>query len=376
MGSEERLVLVQNLNFKKTMKMKKLIFCLAIIGATFTGCNPLEDINSDLDAVESNIVGDVVYELTDDDYAALELNFGNFNSVDDAKADIPGLLTDLYPVWGSGSSALVTFKWYNPIKTYDAPIYELSDAEHNDITGNFYGNFDRDYHVFNYLDATYPMPDEGDFVSLRYRFYAGGESTLTDGFAYEDGEWVKFTGFTEDQYEAMGEGYPNFSSEDEANTKIPVALLDVYKFNPKSAGDIVLSMYELYVGGGVTESYTAAYIFDGSAFSAYTNVATETIQFGHDGDAWVPDNTIKYTLTDADFELVGNGRYSNFDVRAGKDEETVAARVAKINTILLNNFPADEEGQKYVVSYNVYNGSNAIYTTSVIKSGGEYILNE
>ncbi|MGB5419644.1 hypothetical protein [Algibacter sp.] len=356
--------------------MKKLIYYLVIIGAVFTGCNPMEDINSEIDAVETDIVGDVVYELTDDDYETLELNYGNFNSVDDAKSDIPGLLADLYPVWGNGSSALVTFKWYNPVKTYEAAIYELSDDEHNAITGNFYGNFDRDYHIYNYLDATYPTPDEGDFVSLKYRFYAGGESTLTDGFAYEDGEWVKFTGFTEDQYKAMGEGYPNFSSEDEANTKIPVALLDVYKYNPKSAGDIVLAMYELYVGGGVTESYTAAYIFDGTAFSAYTNVATETIQFGHDGTTWVPDNTIKYTLTQADYDLVDNGYYANFDVRAGKAEETIEVRLGKINTILLNNFPSDEEGQKYVVSYNVYNGAAAIYTMKVIKSGGEYILNE
>lgn len=355
--------------------MKKVIYLMLVLGVAIVGCNPIEDIYNEIDAQENAIVGDAAFELSDEDYDDLELSFGNFNSVDDAKTMLPSFLGDKYPVWGEGSSALVTFKWYNPIDTYDAQVYELDNSEYQPITGNSFGNFSNSSHLYDYLDAEYPTPEEGDFVSLRYDYYSGSVSTLTDGFAYENGSWTKFTGFTEDQYNAMGEGFPNFSSEDEANQKIPIALLDVYKFNPKSAGDIVLSMYELYVGGGNSESYTAAYIFDGESFSAYTNVAEETIQFGHDGTNWVPDNTIKYTLTQADYDLVGNGFYGNFDVRAGKDEETVESRLAKINTILLNNFPSDAEGQKYVVSYNVYNGTNAVYTMNVIKSGGDYILN-
>ena len=356
--------------------MKKIVYLLTLSAFVFTGCNPNEDINATIDAQENVIVGDVVYTLTDDDYDDLDLSYANFSSTDQAKEMVPELLSDLFPVWGKGSSALVSYNIYNKVSTYDAEVYTLSAGEHNAITGSRYGNFDETYHVYDYLDATYPNPENGDFVSLKYKFYSGSTTTLTDGFAYEDGEWIKFTGFTPDQYTAMGEGYPNFSSEEEANQKIPVALLDVYKFDPKSAGDIVLSMYEIYQGGGVTKSFTAAFVFDGTAFSAYDNILEETLQFGHDGDVWVPDNTIKYTLTAADFDLVGNGYYSNFDVRSGKDEESIEARVAKINTILLNNFPSDEEGQKYLVSYNVYNGSNAVYSTAVIKTGGVYILNE
>ena len=356
--------------------MKKVIYVLIVMVAAVltTSCNPMEDIYERLDAQDDAIVGETELELSDDDYDDLDLSYGNFNSVDDAKSMIPGLLSDKYPVWGDGSLATVTFKWYNPIKTYDAEIYTLSDFEHNEITGNTYGNFDRDYHIYDYLDATYPNPSEGDFYSLRYNFYSGGEVTLTDGFAYEDGEWTKFTGFTEDQYSAMGEGYPNFSSEDEADAKIPVALIDVFKFDPKEAGDIVLAMYELYVGGGVTESYTSAYVFDGTSWSKYNNVANETIKFGHDGSTWVPDNTIKYTLTAADYDLVGNGFYGNFDVRAGKGEESEEVRLEKINTILLNNFPSAAEGQKYVVAYNIYNGANGIWEMKVILDGGVYVL--
>ena len=79
-------------------------------------------------------------------------------------------------------------------------------------------------------------------------------------------------------------------------------------------------MYKLYKDGSV-KSYIANFIYDGASWSKYNNVIDETIKFGHDGTSWVPDNTIKYTLTAADYALVGNDRYGNFDVRAGKDEE-------------------------------------------------------
>ena len=354
--------------------MKKIFYSFAILSLLFTSCNPMEDIYSEIDATETVISGEATFTLTDADYDALDLNYGNFSSLDDAKADLPDFLSGKYPAWGAESLAAVTFKLYNKVNTYSKNIYALSDAEHNAITGKTYGNFDRSYHVTNYLEATYPDASEGDFYSLKYRFYAGGESTLTDGFVFENSEWTKITGFTPDNYNDMGESYPNFSSHDEAEIKIPVALIDVYKFAAKQAGDIVTAMYELYKGGGVTKSYTANYIFDGSSWSKYTNTINETIKFGHDGTTWVPDNTIKYTLTGADYTLVGNGNYGNFDVRAGKDEEQESVRLDKVNTILLNNFPSDAEGQKYIVSYNIFNGAAGVWSLAVIKEGGAYVM--
>jgi len=353
--------------------MKKILVLLTIFSMVFTSCEPLEMINAESDAMPNPIVGDVIFTMSDDDYEVVDRSYGNFDSEAQAKEMIPTLLNSKYPVWGNKSSATVTFKLYNKVNTYSKNIYALSDAEHNAITGKNYGNFDKSYHVTNYLEATYPDASEGDFHSLRYRFYAGGESTLTDGFVFENSEWTKITGFTPDNYSDMGESYPNFSSHDEAEIKIPVALLDVYKFAGKEAGYIVTAMYELYKGSGVTKSYTANYIFDGISWSKYTNTINETIKFGHDGATWVPDNTIKYTLTGADYTLVGNGRYGNFDVRTGKDEAEESVRLEKINTILLNNFPSDAEGQKYIVTYNVYNGANAVMSLKVIKEGGAYV---
>ena len=44
-----------------------------------------------------------------------------------------------------------------------------------------------------------------------------------------------------------------------------------------------------------------------------------------------------------------------------KQQESV--RLDKVNTILLNNFPSDAEGQKYIVTYNIYNGAAGVMVT-------------
>ena len=371
---EERLVLVQKLNFKRK-KMKKSIYLLCAFGFTFMSCNPLEDINAEVDAKAKAISSEVSFALTDDDYEELDLKYGNFNTIDDAKTMIPDLLNDKYPVWGDGSLATVTFKFYNKINTYSEDVYELKKEEYNKITGDRYGNFSKPFHIFNYLKAKYLTPDEGDFVSLRYIFYAGGKTTLTDGFFFDGTDWNKIAGFTPDQYSAMGESYSNFSSDNEAETKIPIVLVGYFKFAPKKAQEIVSFMYNIYNRSTrTTESYTINFVFDGTLWAKYNDVAEETIKFGHNGSKWIPDNTIKYTLTDADYDLVENGKYKNFDVRAGKDEETVEARLAKINTILLKNFPNMEEGQKYIVTYNVYSGTSEVWEMKVILTGRTYVL--
>ena len=349
----------------------------------------MDEIYEDIDADVDPIVGDASFALTDEDYDDLDLSFGNFNSVDDAKNMLPGFLSDKYPVWGEGSSATVTFKIYSPVDTYSENIYELSDADHNAITGGTYGNFDSSGDIYDYVEATYPSPEEGDFVSLRYRFWAGSESTLTDGFYYEDGDWNKVKGFTEDEYAAMGESFSNFSSHDEADVKMPIALLDVYKFDPKDPGDIVQAMYELYKGGGVVKSYTKNFIFDGMTFSVYSNVAEETVQFGHDGSTWVPDNTIKHTLTGDDVSFISDafetiypgpadnvGFFGSFDRRSGSsnywsDEMLVEA----FNALLESGSFVTAEEQKYVLTFIIYNGSTTNESMSLIKSGGAWVLN-
>jgi hypothetical protein len=357
--------------------MKKLIYLFVAMGAyLFTSCNPMDDIYTAIDAQQEVITGEVSFTLTNDDYAALSLNYGNFNSIDDAKAMIPDLLTSKYPVWGEGSLAVVSFNVYAPKKTETSlEVYTVTTADYDAYPDTAqYNNFDSMSQIYRFLNDKYPTPADRLLVSLTYKYYSGSVKTLNNGFLYLNGEWNFIQGFTNDEYTAMGESYPNFSSKDEAETKIPIFLSEKFKYVTKNAGDIEAIMYKLYVGGGVTESYVMYFTYDGTSWSKYTNEIVETVKFGHDGTTWVPDNTIKYTLTAADYELVGNGRYGNFDVRSGKAEETVEARLAKINTILLNNFPGMAEGQKFVVTYNVYSGAAEVWQMKVILQGGVYVL--
>jgi len=78
----------------------------------------MEDIYSEIDAVETVISGEATITLTDADYDDLGLNYGNFSSSDDAKADLPAFLTNKFPAWGAESLAAVTFKLYNRVNTY------------------------------------------------------------------------------------------------------------------------------------------------------------------------------------------------------------------------------------------------------------------
>ncbi len=366
--------------------MKKIFYSFAILSLIFTSCNPMEDIYEEIDAQETVISGEAKITLTDSDYEDLDLGFGNFSSEADAKSMLPGFLSSKYPAWGKESLAEVTFKLYNKKNDEKSlTVYEVTPADYT-AGGHNFGNFDSFDDISGFLDTKYPNAAHRLLVSLTYKYYNGGTTyTFNNGFINNSGTWEMSTGITDAEYTAMGEGRAQFSFEDEAFQKIPVFLKDRFKYEGKVAGDIEGIMYKLYVtdtqdidNDGRTDdralySYVAFFIYDGVNWTKYNNVIDETIKFGHDGTTWVPDNTIKYTLNSADYDLVGNGRYGNFDVRAGKDEEAESVRVDKISTILLKNFPSDAEGQKYIVSYNIYNGANGVWSLAVIKEGGAYV---
>lgn len=365
--------------------MKKIFLLLTVFSMVFTSCDPLEGIYGELDAKVTVIVGEANITFADADYTSLGLSFSNFGSIDDAKSKIPEFLKKKYPVWGKNSGVKATFKYYSPKRDEKSlTIYEVTSADYT-AGGHNFGNFDSFSDITGFLDTKYPTAANRLLVSLTYKYYDGTTKTLENGFINNAGTWEMSTGITDAEYTAMGESRAQFSSEDEALQKIPVFLNDRFKFDGKKVGDIEGIMYKLYVtdtqdvdNDGRTDdrtvySFVAFFIYDGVNWSKYSNVKTETIQFGHDGTVWVPDNTIKYTLTAADYTLVGNGRYGNFDVRAGKDEETETVRLGKVNTILLNNFPNDADGQKYIVSYNIYNGADGIWQLAVIKTGGAYV---
>ena len=188
--------------------MKKLVYLLtAFFAITLTSCeDPMEDIHNEIDAKTTTIItGDVAFTMSDDDYDFLELNYGNFNNVDDAKTMIPGLLSDKYPVWGKSSSALVTFNVYSPLRTERSLArYTVTTADYdaNPDTARF-NNFDDEDQIYTFLDTKYENPSDRFLVSLTYKFYNGSVSTLNNGFLYSNDTWNFIQGFTDDEYEEV-----------------------------------------------------------------------------------------------------------------------------------------------------------------------------
>ncbi len=202
----------------------------------------------------------------------------------------------------------------------------------------------------------------------------GNKESYTANYTFSGGAWsLPTTGYyaiTDTDFADMG--ISNFGSSTSADDYLPTFLN--IKFPYAKVGDELQVLYKYVSSSSGPQTRGNSFTKTGNnTWDTYKSTIDKTTGFGHDGTVWVIDNTIKYTLTAADYTLVGNGNYGNFDVRTGRDEETEASRIAKINTILLNNFPNDAEGQKYIVSYNIYNGAAGVWQLAVIKTGGAYV---
>lgn len=161
--------------------MKKILLLLTIFSMVFTSCEPLEDINEEVDAQANPIVGDVIFALTDDDYDALNLNYGSFSSLDDAKAALPNFLSKKYPVWGKGSSALINYNLYVG-NAFSVKNYTLNQADYttsgSDLLGFESTASPADYLV-DIITNKYATANEGDFTSAMYDQYTGSAFTVT-----------------------------------------------------------------------------------------------------------------------------------------------------------------------------------------------------
>ena len=281
--------------------------------------------------------------------------------------------------------------------------YTLTDADFDSVGNGRFNNFDirsgrseetvesRRAKLETILLANFPAAAVGDQYFVTYAIFDGSAGTRnmllenngtgydlvgatliskTSKFVYT-GSWAAPITFTAEEYATMGQRFPNFSDSTEGQRLIGIYLRTLYPF--AAADDFVAVEYNLFSGGSVSQR-NVNYVFDGTVWNAVPTVINTSLKFGHNGITWVPDNTIKYTLTNADYELVGNGRFNNFDLREGRDEATVEARLAKINTILKNNFPSSAQGQKFAVSYAFFDGTRGTLTLNVILEGSDYIL--
>jgi hypothetical protein len=381
--------------------MKKIFYLFAITAFVFTSCNSLEDVNEEVDALTANdaLVDDLVITLTDEDYETLELSFGNFSSIDEAKEMLPGFLSAEYPQLGvtylpngeinKSSSALVTYKLYNKKNDEKSLITYTVDSGDYSAAGLRFSTISSAEQVEQLLNYLYPTPDYRVLVALTYDEWDSGiTTTVENGFIYVNDTWEKSNGITLAEYNAMGEVRDQFSNEDEAFVKIPLYLKSKEASLLPEQGDIEGVMYKLYDSSArVVNSYVAFFIYDGSNWSAYNNIINESIQLGHDGTTWVPDNTIKRTFSSADIAFISNafiskypgpadnlGFFKSFDVRDSSSNYWNDDMLLEAFNSLLNDIdPSAEEGQKYSLTYVVYDGSTVNRTINLIKEGDVFV---
>ncbi|WP_296620032.1 hypothetical protein [Marivirga sp.] len=173
-------------------------------------------------------------------------------------------------------------------------------------------------------------------------------------------------------YDAMGAPgrFDNFSSSTPADDYL-VDLLEM-KY-PYAQEENEISVIYKYYNGDETQTRGDLYTYLNAQWNVYESVITTSLQFGKEEGVWVPDNTIAYTLSATDYELIGkieieNGNtargenvqsYGNFyqNFPDGDTHWTPEEIAGIIGQFLLQKFPESEVGQKYRVTYLKYVGS-------------------
>ena len=552
--------------------MKKIIYLLTLSAFVFTACDPNEDINADIDAQDNPIVGNATYTFADEDYEELELEFGTFSSVDDAKEMIAPYLQTIAPFqyWGDGSSVTVNYELYigsaDGVSDYTyADAYEFSNADYattgSDAFG-FYPNVDPNEEIPAVLDAQIMDAIEGQIVLVEYDQYidtpdvgltnlyqaafpanfddfelidasgsldawttgssnvqgsgysngisaneewlvspeidlsgqsdvlfqitqeidlfgaddalidiliatdytGGGDvasatwtalsfdktiySSLTASedfdFSAYDGEtihialkysstdtesprWrvqdfsVKAIGISGDSvaygtyymysegawelaenvyylssadFDSMGEGsgqpgkYDNFSSSISPNGYLPAFLAINFPYGQEEEELIVT--YAYYSSSSGAQVRGNLYTFTDGAWMAHESTISTSLQFGHDGTQWVPDNTIRYTLVDSDYAAVASAllttpgfedaagnldSYGNFNRTGGGSSWSDVMMVTAMGVVLDNLDPSAADGQKYITTCNIFDGSSGAEDRSLIKEAGVWVEN-
>jgi hypothetical protein len=169
--------------------MKKILLLLTVFSMVFTSCEPLEDINQEIDAQEAAIVGDAEYTLTADDYAALDkkygddldLGYGSFASEDLTKQYIPAFLAEMFPVWGKNSSVLLNYQLY--IGNADGISDYTNSGNYSLALTDYPGNIDNAVAFYESENAAELLPAilasgittaaDGDVVLAKYKQYVG-----------------------------------------------------------------------------------------------------------------------------------------------------------------------------------------------------------
>jgi len=359
--------------------MKKIIVLFNILIAgilLFNACDPTKDYRNDY-----NFYNDpskvkfpdstTVYTLTSTDYtkssvSAISTN-KYFSETYPVLTYLPEILNNSFNAKPSSLMTIV-YNYNSTLVLRDSVTYTLTSTEYG--SGTYYSKITD---VYGYLTKNYPLARRGATVILTYKNSA--TTTITSTFVNLGTSWIVVLKLVAADYTTMGQSYADFTTTTDAQFYISVFLNNNTAYTYAKSGDIVLVQYVLYVSGKSTQTLVQ-FTYNGTAWIAANSVnpSTQTVFFT--GTAWKCTPTFSqttdaaarsYTLTDADYTLVGNGQYKDFDTRSVGPEGNINVLLNKIGKILLTRFPEIITGNQviFAVTFTNYNGTTGPATINV-----------
>ena len=422
--------------------MKKHIFYLFLGAMAITACNPMDDINDEIDAdiaamkelqaqqaSQTKLDGDATSLIISDDYYSqlntfipedekeakkvreereenkaflnnffdkMELSndvrvelFNEFNAIgahkffskDEKDATVNYALQALLNRnYNASNGQLVNVKYnvLNPFQLGEKKDdYTATEADYT-AAGERHANFSRDSRIISFLENKYDLSTftKGDYVNLTYDYYNGQSHTFTKRPMVYDGETFVITDRLEkSDYTAMGFGYPNFSGEEQAHEYLVTYFNDknifakdgdvIYKVvtvrkkvdgNYKSFDYMVRMEYKEdsyhVIGEVIKNSKHLVYIAEEGQSYKYKWISIPPFKFVEITDEAVTADH-NYTFTNADYEMIGNGRHHNFDFEPGHHAPELdhAKFIEMIGQVLRIQFATVESGTVVEVKY-------------------------
>ncbi len=277
----------------------------------------------------------------------------------------------------------------------------------NPVTGNMADSEEYDFSAYDGQTINVAFKYEStDSDAGRWRIASmaikalgatGDTNSKGEYFMYSGGSWDAVNGvyyLSSADFDSMGEGsgqpgqYNNFSSSISPNNYLPTFLS--LNFPYAQEDEELFVIYDYYSSSSGAQKRGNLYTVTGGELVGHESTISTSLQFGFDNGVWVPDNTIRYTLASEDYAAIVSAlaadyptptgsmsNYGNMDRRAGNAAEWTNPMVLEAVAVVLDIIdPSAADEQKYVVTIDVYNGSNTTEDFAVIKMSGEWVYQE
>jgi len=371
--------------------MKKLYYLMAFVALVVTACKkqPIIPTGAYTKSVTITLAQTDYKSLGSTVYASTSYNF---NTVADAKTYIPTILNSKYPQLGDGSTAIVTFALAAPVvtladSTNANTAYTLTAADYLLLPGNRFTDFST-AQILSWLPFKYPTPAANQLAVLTYTYFESGATSnagipATDAFLYLNGSWQKIYRVSSAQYTSVGRGVNNWFIA----TDVPVLTSYLNAFLKADTkvmanahiGDVMYVNYRYLT----TFQKVMPLTFDGTNW--VNSSTSSSFSFLRSGGKWAPDNTVFYTMVQADYTTISNstlgsvaGRaniasFPDFNTSAVTDATYWADADIQNGIILVLKARYGSTAvvnQKFVVTYAVYNFGVVTNRTKTYKYDG------